>query len=98
MRAKQQNIGHNNIIVISGLRNKIYEKNQFLIYSRTLPVYSKGLVLASLLTYICIDGDGPVPVGFVLERLNTQYQEAKYVERWPSTTSAWAGWSRYYSG
>jgi hypothetical protein len=23
-------------------------------------------------------------------------QEAKYVERWPSTTSAWAGWSRFY--
>jgi hypothetical protein len=22
-------------------------------------------------------------------------QEAKYVERWPSTTSAWAGWSRF---
>ncbi len=25
----------------------------------------------------------------------TPAQEAKYVERWPSTTSAWAGWSRY---
>ncbi len=24
-----------------------------------------------------------------------QTQEAKYVERWPSTTSAWAGWSRF---
>jgi hypothetical protein len=23
------------------------------------------------------------------------YQEAKYVERWPNTTSAWAGWSRF---
>jgi hypothetical protein len=22
-------------------------------------------------------------------------QEAKYVERWPNTTSAWAGWSRF---
>jgi hypothetical protein len=22
-------------------------------------------------------------------------QEAKYVERWPSKTSAWAGWSRF---
>jgi hypothetical protein len=22
-------------------------------------------------------------------------QEAKYVEGWPSTTSAWAGWSRF---
>jgi hypothetical protein len=22
-------------------------------------------------------------------------KEAKYVERWPSTTSAWAGWSRF---
>jgi hypothetical protein len=22
-------------------------------------------------------------------------QEAKYVESWPSTTSAWAGWSRF---
>jgi hypothetical protein len=22
-------------------------------------------------------------------------QEAKYVERWPSTTFAWAGWSRF---
>ncbi len=22
-------------------------------------------------------------------------QEAKYVERWPSTTSAWSGWSRF---
>ncbi len=21
--------------------------------------------------------------------------EAKYVERWPNTTSAWAGWSRF---
>ncbi len=24
-------------------------------------------------------------------------QEAKYVERWPNTTSAWAGWSRFDS-
>jgi hypothetical protein len=24
-----------------------------------------------------------------------QAQEAKYVERWPNTTSAWAGWSRF---
>jgi hypothetical protein len=24
-----------------------------------------------------------------------QTQEAKYVEGWPSTTSAWAGWSRF---
>jgi hypothetical protein len=23
------------------------------------------------------------------------YQEAKYVESWPNTTSAWAGWSRF---
>jgi hypothetical protein len=23
------------------------------------------------------------------------HQEAKYVERWPNTTSAWAGWSRF---
>ncbi len=23
------------------------------------------------------------------------YQEAKYVESWPSTTAAWAGWSRF---
>jgi hypothetical protein len=22
-------------------------------------------------------------------------QEAKYVERWPNMTSAWAGWSRF---
>jgi hypothetical protein len=22
-------------------------------------------------------------------------QEAKYVERWPNTTSAWASWSRF---
>jgi hypothetical protein len=22
-------------------------------------------------------------------------QEAKYVESWPNTTSAWAGWSRF---
>jgi hypothetical protein len=22
-------------------------------------------------------------------------QEAKYIERWPNTTSAWAGWSRF---
>jgi hypothetical protein len=22
-------------------------------------------------------------------------QEAKYVERWPNTTCAWAGWSRF---
>ncbi len=28
-----------------------------------------------------------VPVG--------QTQEAKYVESWPSTNSAWAGWSRF---
>jgi hypothetical protein len=25
----------------------------------------------------------------------TRNQEAKYVERWPNTTSAWAGWSRF---
>jgi hypothetical protein len=24
-----------------------------------------------------------------------RFQEAKYVERWPNTTSAWAGWSRF---
>jgi hypothetical protein len=24
-----------------------------------------------------------------------QSQEAKYIESWPSTTSAWAGWSRF---
>jgi hypothetical protein len=24
-----------------------------------------------------------------------RHQEAKYVERWPNTTSAWAGWSRF---
>jgi hypothetical protein len=24
-----------------------------------------------------------------------QTQEAKYVERWPNTTSAWTGWSRF---
>jgi hypothetical protein len=24
-------------------------------------------------------------------------QEAKYVERWPNTASAWAGWSRFDS-
>jgi hypothetical protein len=23
------------------------------------------------------------------------HQEAKYVERWPNTASAWAGWSRF---
>jgi hypothetical protein len=23
------------------------------------------------------------------------HQEAKYIERWPNTTSAWAGWSRF---
>jgi hypothetical protein len=23
------------------------------------------------------------------------YQEAKYVEGWPNTTSAWSGWSRF---
>jgi hypothetical protein len=28
--------------------------------------------------------------------LQIQTQEAKYVERWPNTTSAWAGWSRFY--
>jgi hypothetical protein len=27
---------------------------------------------------------------------NVISQEAKYVERWPNTTSAWAGWSRFY--
>ncbi len=26
---------------------------------------------------------------------NYPHQEAKYVERWPNTTSAWAGWSRF---
>jgi hypothetical protein len=25
----------------------------------------------------------------------TSTQEAKHVERWPNTTSAWAGWSRF---
>ncbi len=25
----------------------------------------------------------------------SQTQEAKYVEHWPNTTSAWAGWSRF---
>ncbi len=26
---------------------------------------------------------------------NGKPQEAKYVERWPNTNSAWAGWSRF---
>jgi hypothetical protein len=26
---------------------------------------------------------------------NIKSQEAKYVECWPNTTSAWAGWSRF---
>ncbi len=26
---------------------------------------------------------------------SVESQETKYVERWPSTTSAWAGWSRF---
>jgi hypothetical protein len=26
---------------------------------------------------------------------NVRTQEAKYVERWPNTTSAWAGWGRF---
>jgi hypothetical protein len=28
-------------------------------------------------------------------RMTVYAQEAKYVESWPSTTSAWAGWSRF---
>ncbi len=28
-------------------------------------------------------------------KLRDVVQEAKYVERWPNTTSAWAGWSRF---
>ncbi len=28
-------------------------------------------------------------------RESVEAQEAKYVERWPNTTSAWAGWSRF---
>ncbi len=28
-------------------------------------------------------------------RLKEHTQEAKYVESWPNTTSAWAGWSRF---
>jgi hypothetical protein len=27
--------------------------------------------------------------------LGVRPQEAKYVESWPDTTSAWAGWSRF---
>jgi hypothetical protein len=30
------------------------------------------------------------------ELLREVTQEAKYVERWPSTTFVWAGWSRFY--
>jgi hypothetical protein len=30
-----------------------------------------------------------------LVQLSVRNQEAKYVESWPSTTSAWAGWSRF---
>ncbi len=38
---------------------------------------------------------------FVLTQVHTMFgysvmtQEAKYVERWSNTTSAWAGWSRF---
>jgi hypothetical protein len=28
-------------------------------------------------------------------RQSSVSQEAKYVERWPNTTCAWAGWSRF---
>jgi hypothetical protein len=30
-----------------------------------------------------------------LSKRGFQTQEAKYVESWPNTTSAWAGWSRF---
>jgi hypothetical protein len=29
------------------------------------------------------------------EKLRSPTQEAKYVERWPNSTYAWAGWSRF---
>jgi hypothetical protein len=32
---------------------------------------------------------------FVFSLLGVHLQEATYVEGWPSTTSAWAGWSRF---
>ncbi len=34
-------------------------------------------------------------LGSVLLAVKVSPQEAKYVESWPSTTSAWAGWSRF---
>ncbi len=39
----------------------------------------------STITQICVS----TTVGIVWN------QDAKYVERWPNTTSAWAGWSRF---
>jgi hypothetical protein len=33
------------------------------------------------------------PFNFFLQ--GVPFQEAKYVESWPNTTSAWAGWSRF---
>jgi hypothetical protein len=47
-----------------------------------------------LIVYLCtIDSLRPVEVQNC--KIIVRTQEAKYIERWPSTTSAWAGWSRF---
>jgi hypothetical protein len=42
-----------------------------------------------------IRGGGRRDARLPLHPTPTLPQEAKYVEGWPNTTSAWAGWSRF---
>jgi hypothetical protein len=38
---------------------------------------------------------GPPRFGKRRKDMKVSPQEAEYVERWPNTASAWAGWSRF---
>jgi hypothetical protein len=55
----------------------------------------QGLSSISVQVYICIHTDIYVTNVRQYGNLVCQTQEAKYVEGWPITISAWAGWSRF---
>jgi hypothetical protein len=47
------------------------------------------------LTSSTVLGGGPVEADYAPGSWPVPAQEAKYEERWPNMTSAWAGWSRF---
>jgi hypothetical protein len=71
-------------IAAKTIKMNLEGKATYSLYSMTPKEYKK---------YSCWTGGGRG--GATLSLASSQTQEAKYVESWPNTTSAWAGWSRF---